>query len=121
MGDKRIPISEANRDALTELKRGDDTYDDVIERLLDGGAVSECDCDADSIAETVAGRLEGSKPLEDMAFDDWWKPNHAQTIALSVVDELEGVDIAWGAPNAVSLEASERRKIAQEVAEELQR
>ena len=36
MGDKRIPISEANRDALTQLKRGDDTYDDVIERLLDG-------------------------------------------------------------------------------------
>lgn len=34
MGDKRIPISEENRDALKERKRGDDTYDDVIERML---------------------------------------------------------------------------------------
>lgn len=34
MGSKRIPISGENRDALTDLKRGDDTYDDVIERLL---------------------------------------------------------------------------------------
>ena len=64
MVDKRIPISEANRDALKERKRGDDTYDDVIERLLDGGAVSECDFDADSIAETVAERLE-SECLHD--------------------------------------------------------
>lgn len=35
---KRIPLAEETRERLKDRKRGDDTYDDVIQRLLGDGA-----------------------------------------------------------------------------------
>lgn len=73
MGDKRIPISESNRNELKSLKRGDDTYDDVIERLLTDDfeltrEVEQVDVDAlvndlvDEIGATVGGpQVDDSK------------------------------------------------------------
>jgi len=55
--------------------------------------VEAVDIDADKIAQVVVERLEGSKPLEDMAFDDWFEPDHAQTVALQIVDELEDLEL----------------------------
>jgi len=39
--DSRIPISESLRDELRARKRGDETYNDVIERLLSGGSATD--------------------------------------------------------------------------------
>lgn len=68
MGDKRIPLTEDTRDRLKQRKRGDDTYEDVILRLLGDGdtdftATAEIqptlDEDAlDEIAEGVADRVD---------------------------------------------------------------
>jgi len=105
------------------------TYSEIMRAGLD-----ETPTDAagkDKIAQAVAERLEGAKPLEDMAFDDWWEPDHAQTIALSVVDELEDVDIAWDEPEtqdfadqldrieAAAKEATNAAQNAERAAEEL--
>lgn len=60
--------------------------------------------DPEEVAQVVVERLEGSKPLEDMAFDDWFEPNHAQTVALKIVEELEGLDLEFDASNSASNE-----------------
>lgn len=51
MGDKRIPISEENREELKALKRGQETYDDVLDRLLT--APSLPDDEVDSIGDAL--------------------------------------------------------------------
>jgi len=90
--------------------------------------------DADDVARKVVERLEGSKPLAEMEFDDWFEPNYAKTIADHIEAEMMisddyakevsrqvTNDLVNKLPktNAVSLDATERQKMAQEVAEEL--
>ena len=111
-----IEITEDQRDELKALKAHDrESYKSVIGRLLestDAEMEAAADVDPDDLARRVAERLEGSKPLEDMAFEDWFEPDYAETIAAHINAEI--------ATGNVTLEASERRKIAQEVAEVLQ-
>jgi len=99
MGDKRIPITESNRDALKDRKRGDDTYDDVIERLLDGGEsdVTAASLDEHALAQEIADLVAGGEIRVD-----------SSPIADAVADRVDS-------PDTVSLEASERRAIAEEV------
>ena len=99
-----VSAPELQVDQARDYKPDDATWGEVLiagaERLNDGlDSMDGSDApDAEQVAKTVVARLEGSKPLEEMAFDDWWEPDYAQTIALSVVDELEDVDIAWDEP-----------------------
>ncbi len=73
MGDKRIPISEENRERLKAKKRGDETYDDVVERLMgDEGKAEltaevtpELDADAvDDLVDELQERLAGADPID---------------------------------------------------------
>jgi len=71
--------------------------------------------DADDVAREVVERLEGSKPLAEMEFEDWFEPDYAQTIASHIESEIALGEVP------VTLDASERAQIARDVAEELQR
>jgi len=104
--DKRIPCSTETFDTLHELKesRGDTwdqlllwLYEDARDDPLDNNSV-----DADEVAQVVVERLEGSKPLEDMAFDDWFEPNHGQTVAVKIVEELDNMDLAFDEPEPLT-------------------
>ena len=90
---KNIRIEEPVRDDARDDPR---TYTEIMrDGLADESAlrVSE-EHRGKEIADAVVERLEGSKPLEDMAFDDWFEPDHAETIARHVAAELVAGDLA---------------------------
>ena len=83
-----IKIPEGVRDDARDDPR---TYGEI---MRDGLETTETpnelgSVDTDAIADAVAARLEGSKPLEDMAFEDWFEPDYAQTIARHIEAEIE--------------------------------
>jgi hypothetical protein len=59
--DARIPISELLRDELRARKRGDETYNDVIERLLSGDSGGVVVKDATSVEEVTAAAEAGAR------------------------------------------------------------
>lgn len=106
----RVRAYESDKDRINGLRQGDDTQADVIARLLDSFEAAREQLDADMaeireeqeftpledleesdverVAKRVAERLEGAKPLEDMAFDDWFEPDYTETIARHITAQL---------------------------------
>lgn len=59
MGDARIPVSEETRDELlTPLKRGNDTYDDVIRREIGNGGETPMLSEIASRLAAIEARLD---------------------------------------------------------------
>jgi hypothetical protein len=87
---------EAAQDA--EIAR-DYSADGFINILLsmwtDDDLMAGDSSDADEIARKVAEHLEGSKPLAEMQFDDWFHKDHAQTVAYAIIEELDEVDFEF--------------------------
>ena len=104
-----VKVEKPVRDAARDDPR---TYTDIMRAGLDApNPENDADINRDLLAERVVEQLEGSKRLSDMAFEDWFEPDYAETIAAHINAEI--------ATGNVTLEASERRRIAQEVAEAL--
>ena len=103
-----IRVTQEAKDAAEASKRDGETWNEYLQRCTANPPEVREYVDADAVVE----RLEGSKPLEDMAFDDWFEPDHAETIAAHINAEI--------ATGNVTLDATERQRIAQEVAEALQ-
>ena len=59
MKDKKIRISLKARAALTNMKRGDDTYDDVIVRLINLWILVPLDLEEDLAGELQRKATEG--------------------------------------------------------------
>jgi len=87
-----IQITKDQAEQLQERKQYDDeSYKSVIARLLetDSSAI-----DTDEIARKVEERLQGSKPLAEMEFDDWFEPDYAKTIATHIGNEIALSDVS---------------------------
>jgi hypothetical protein len=102
MGQTSIPVDSAVRDRLASDKPDDVSWSEYLTKLHSDGEIpvdvnaQPADVDADDIARRVAERLEGAKPLDEMAFEDWFEPDYAQTIAHHISADLDSELIANG-------------------------
>jgi hypothetical protein len=84
-----------------------------------GEVESTTDVDSDEIARKVAERLEGSKPLAEMEFEDWFEPDYAKTIATHIESEIMlsdvGVDYTPVLNRIDDLESQLPAKVAEEL------
>ena len=83
-----VKVPKEVRDDAREDPR---TYGEIMRAGL---GTNTNDADAEALADAVADRLEGSKPIEDMAFEDWFEPDYAMTIARQLNAELLEGDLS---------------------------
>jgi hypothetical protein len=102
---KTVKVEEAVRDEARDDPR---TYTEIMRAGLDETPADTGGVDADAIADTVAERVGAT--LSEVTWEQLDAADLAQQTAAYVEQRSN-----------VTLEASERRAIAQEVAEELQR
>lgn len=76
----RVPMGTDTRERLKQRKRGDDTYDDVIQRLLDDERAVPVSPAID--AEALADAVEGLEPAD------------AEEIAREVVEKFDYAELA---------------------------
>jgi hypothetical protein len=97
----------------------DEPYKSVIARILKDGDGNNSAIDSDEVARKVAERLEGSKPLAEMEFDDWFEPDYAKTIATHIGSEIALSDVAVDHSPVLNriddLETQLPRKVADEL------
>jgi len=108
-----IRVSKDAKAKAQESKHDNETWNDYLQRCTDNPPVVEgggSGVDVEQLADSVAHRIEESD-YED--FDDWFSPDVARTIAQHVID---GMEYNTG---PVQLEATEYRKIADAVTENL--
>jgi len=84
-----LPVRESTRDRFKEERPEDaSSADEFLNTLLDQYTDETEGVDANEIARQVTKRLQGSKPLAEMAFEDWFQPDYARTIADHIESEL---------------------------------
>jgi len=116
---KTVKIPEAVRDDAQDDPR---TYGEIMRAGL-GEDPSVTHVDSDAIADAVAERLEGSKPIEDMAFEDWFEPDYATTIANQIQAELLAGELGEDLQerlDRIEAAAKEATQTAQETQTELE-
>ena len=83
-----LSVTEEQKQKIQSAQK-DAGHDGAIGRFIvqqvNSGKSNET---ADDVARKVVERLEGSKPLAEMEFEDWFEPNYAQTIANNIEAEL---------------------------------
>lgn len=126
-----INVPKSEHTAAGNVKeRYDDTWADVLSfyatfkpQVNNGGLDAPRrpmqGVDSDEVAQKVVERLEGSKPLAEMEFEDWFEPDYAQTIASHIESEIMlsdvGVDYSPVLNRLDDLENTLPRKIGEEL------
>jgi len=110
-----IKIPEATKQ---EAKADSRTYEQIMQDGLGKERSNDVQLDEAEVAKQVEERLQGSKPLAEMEFEDWFEPDYAKTIATHIESELLLSD-DYGKEVAQMIVADLKTELPAKIAEEM--